>query len=484
MGKTRILAGPVAAALAAVLGVGACSNDDNPSSTGAATAPDSRSAPESLAVPDSATPATESTDEEQSDTTLPTLLPTAPERERVDLEPPTFSNPTTIDNPLFPISDLHSAILLGNNEGRPIKVETTLLAEPKTIEIDGERIDTLQSQFMAYEDGRIHEVAIDWYAQADDGSVWYLGEDVYNYEDGVVADTNGSWMAGTDGPVAMIMPADPHVGDVSRPENIPGVLLEEVTVNQVGVTVNGPRGPVEGAIVAEENHTLEGVYEDKYFAPGYGEFFSGVGDSLEGMSIAVPTDAQPGPVPGELESLSEGALAVFNAAEAGDWEVAAGSVDTMNTAWAMYQANASVPRMLGVQMDRALLALGGDAMVPAVDDRNVEGARNAALDVAQAGLDLQLQFRPATEIDRARFELWALQLVADAGRLEAVPGFVAGDVTTLEWTWDRVTHTLDAAAVADIEAQLAELRAVADDEDVAAAAKLAPHLVETVAALP
>ena len=44
------------------------------------------------------------------------------------------------------------------------------------------------SQFVAYGDGRVLEVARDYYAQADDGSVWYFGEDVDNYEDGVVVD--------------------------------------------------------------------------------------------------------------------------------------------------------------------------------------------------------------------------------------------------------------------------------------------------------
>ena len=217
---------------------------------------------------------------------LPTLLPMASESERIDLGQPTFSNPTVVDNPLFPISNLHSAILLGNNEGHPIKIETTLLARPVMIDVDGQQIAALASQFVSYEDGRIHEVAIDWYAQDDDGNVWYLGEDVFNYADGVVEDTHGTWMAGRDGaPVAMIMPADPVGGEVFRPENIEGVLIEEVTISAVDVTVEGPTGPVEGAIIAQENHALDGVYEDKWFAPSYGEFFSGVGDSLEGIAV-------------------------------------------------------------------------------------------------------------------------------------------------------------------------------------------------------
>ena len=150
-----------------------------------------------------------------------TTTPTAPKADRVDRSEPSFSNPTEVDNPLFPISDLHSAILIGNDEGHLLKIETTLLPDPKVIAWKGKRVKTLVSQFVSYLDGRMHEVALDWYAQADDGSVWYFGEDVFNYEDGVVADTNGTWIAGKDGPPGMIMPVDPQLGDAFRPENIP-----------------------------------------------------------------------------------------------------------------------------------------------------------------------------------------------------------------------------------------------------------------------
>ena len=83
---------------------------------------------------------------------------------------------------------------------------------------------------MAYSGGRLKEVALDFYAQADDGSVWYLGEDAFSYEDGLLNDLAGTWIAGKEGPVAMIMPASPQVGDAFRPENIAGLVFEEVTV--------------------------------------------------------------------------------------------------------------------------------------------------------------------------------------------------------------------------------------------------------------
>jgi hypothetical protein len=409
--------------------------------------------------------------------------PTAPDSQRADLVEPTFSAPTAVDNPLFPISDLHSAILLGNDEGNPLRIETVLLPEPKVIEVDGQRVETLVSQFVSYLDGRIHEVALDWYAQDDAGNVWYFGEDVFNYEDGVVADTDGTWIAGEDGPPGMIMPADPEVGQAYRPENIPDLVFEEVTVKTLDLTVDGPRGPVTGAMVGTENHLLEGNYEDKTFAPGYGEFTSGVGGNLEALALAVPTDGQSGGVPPQLEAVSRGAVEIFAAAGSGDWEAATHALDAMTAAWEAHRGTGTVPPLLDVQMGQALDALRGNALMPAVADRNPEGARNAALDVEMAALDLELQYRTPTEVDLGRFDVWANQLAIDSASDEADAGQVAGDVSSLEWIWDRIAHSVGQADVDEVESQLTELRAAADAEDTGAAAEAAPRFVETVAGL-
>jgi hypothetical protein len=410
--------------------------------------------------------------------TDPTPNPTAPRSERVDIKRPTFSNPTKIDNPLFPIGDLRSAVLLGNDGGDLLKIETTLLSERKTVEWNGKKVKTLVSQFVSYLDGRIHEVALDWYAQADDGAVWYFGEDVFNFEDGTVADTNGTWLAGKDGPAGMIMPADPQVGTVYRPENIPGLVFEEVTVKETGLTVAGPRGAVTGAIVGEENHPIEGNYEDKTFAPGYGEFRSGVGSNLEALAVAVPTDAQQAPVPAELDAISRGATAVFDAAAAGDWATASSALDGMQSAWATHRVSANVPPLLDTQMTRALEALRGDALVPAVAAQNIEGARAAALGVSQAAVDLQLPFRPVTETDRARFEIWTRRLIADSGAAAPDAGNVAGDVAALRRVWDRFGHAVDTSAARDVEARLKDLAAAAKKEDVDKAAAGAQRLFD------
>src|SRR5207344_3166673 len=217
-----------------------------------------------------------------------TLGRLAPETRRVDLVAPSFPDPTTITNPLFPIGELQSALLLGKLYGKPWRAETNLLPGTKIVEWNGQQIETLRSQFVAYLNGRIFEVAVDLYAQADDGSVWYFGEDAYTYEHGRVVDTEGTWLAGVNGPPAMIMPGHPKVGDVYRAENIPGLVFEQVTVERIGVTVNGPIGPVSGAMIGQELHMDEVRLEDKTFAPGYGELFSGGGRTFEANALAVP----------------------------------------------------------------------------------------------------------------------------------------------------------------------------------------------------
>jgi hypothetical protein len=399
-------------------------------------------------------------------------LPIAPERDRVDLARPSFSNPTAVTNPLHPSGSVGSVLMLGRVDRLPFRTEVTLLPETKTIRIGGRRVEALVSQYVAFLDGRIQEVALDWYAQADDGSVWYLGEDVFNYENGVVADNEGTWLAGKDGPAAMIMPADPQVGDVYRPENIPGVVFEEVTVKAVDQTVRGPRGPVAGAIVVEELHQ-DGTYEDKIFAPGYGEFLTGKGGEVEAVALAVPTDALPGPPPVELTALTTGAESIFDAARRKDWQAASATLDSMLAAWDAYRTG-GVPPLLDAQLGTALSFL-----VAGVDARQPADTCQAALDVARAALDLQLRHRPVAEIDRARMGLWADQVVVDAAARRR--GAVVGDAATLEWVWDRIAHTVDAPTGRTIESQLRNLGAAADAASFKRASAVAARLRSTLA---
>jgi hypothetical protein len=392
-------------------------------------------------------------------------LPLAPESKRVDIKAPTFSNPTEITNPLFPISRLRSVVFSGRIDGKPFHTETTLLPETRIIEWSpGQTVRARVSQYFAYINGRVEEVAIDYYAQADDGSVWYLGEEVNDYDaNGFVDSTLGSWLAGREGPPEMIMPADPKVGDVHRAENIPAIAFEEVAIKTIGRTVNGPAGRVKGAMVARELHD-DGIYSDKVFAPGYGEFFTGDKGEVEALALAVPTDALNGPVPVELKRLSRAATRVLRATRSGRWRSAAIGLRAATRAWAAYRRQ-PVPPRLEPEMNRAIRALR-----VAIDKRAPARAGSAAIDVGQSMLDLELRYRPPADIDLARFRLWAEQALVDATAGDV--GAVRGDVTTMEWIRDRFAARLGPANLTAIDAHLARLReSVADGNRDLKAAK-------------
>lgn len=131
-------------------------------------------------------------------------------------------------------------------------------------------------------------------------------------------------------------------------------------------------------------------------------------DDVEALALAVPTDAIAGSVPRELTTILNGADAVFAAASSRRWPAASATVGRVSAAWAAYRARGVPPRLIA-PTDTALEALGR-----AVAARATPRTRNAALDLAQATLDLELRHLPPARIDRARFDLWLRQVVIDA----------------------------------------------------------------------
>ena len=374
----------------------------------------------------------------------------------VDTEPPVFSNPTEITNPLFPTGELAQVIQLGDEGGETLRVELTFLEETRTIEVDGTPIEAVVSQYVAYGGGRIVEVALDFYAQADDGSVWYLGEEVDNYgEDGKIADHEGAWLAGTDGPPGMIMPADPQVGDVYHPENIPDLVFEMVTVLETDLTVDGPRGSVDGAIRTEEV-LMDGAVEHKTFAPGYGEFSAGAEDELATVAIAVPIDA------GTDQAVSDAALELTELARAlfdhpDDPEAATAVTDAADAL-----AELDVPPLLADEVSAASAAV--------TDAGDAAALQSAAVGAMQAAMDIQLLDAEVADVDLGRLDAWARQAIVDATAEDGAG--LRGDAATLETIGAR--SDFGSAASAAIQA----LRAAAESGDFEAAADAVMALLE------
>jgi hypothetical protein len=341
---------------------------------------------------------------------------------RIDRAIPSFSDPTTITHPLFPATRAHQVIQLGREGKAALRVEVTTLRGTRPIRWRGRDVETVVSQFLAYSDGRILELARDHYAQADDGSVWYFGEDVFNYDHGVVKDTKGSWLAGRDGPPGMIMPPHPRVGDVYHSENIPGLVFEKDTVQRTGVAVQGPRGRVGGAIAIEEQPMGEGP-EHKLFAPGYGEFRAAAAGELVHVALAVPIDGARAPEPPQLATLERSVDAAFSAGRAGAWPAARSASASAAAAWRDLRPG-TVPPRLRSATTRALVALRRSIA------RSEPGAAAAALAATTTVLDLALQYRPVAAVDQARLSVLERRVLLDREAGDA--GAVAGDRTVID----------------------------------------------------
>ena len=401
----------------------------------------------------------------------PTLLPPtpcgtstgkgcAPDSDRVDLQRPRFTHPTDITNPLFPISTLESAVLLGKVDGKPFRSETTLLPETATVDWDGQRIEVALSQYVAYLDGRIQEIALDRYAQADDGSVWYLGEDVFDYEDGSIAVSEGTWLAGRDGPPAMIMPAHPQPGQAFRAENVTGVVFEELRVRDVDLIVDGPSGKVPGAVTMDELHVDGVTISGKTFAPGYGEFLTLDKPDVEALAIAHGTDRRPGPTPDPITHLVTAAWGFLEQLRLEDWEAAARGAALVRADRGALQ-DATLPPLVLDQLDVAIHDLQR-----ATTAKDPDAGADAAIRVAQSALDLQLLTRApvAVDIERVHLHAQALRVAAAAGDK---PG-VNAEIAVLGWLADRVGGRLRAADQAELEGRLRELRLSPNPADTAA----------------
>ena len=406
-------------------------------------------------------------------------LPVSPENKRVDLKKPVFSNPTKIDNILFPVTNLKQAILLGNDDGRPLQVVYTLLPESKNRIIDwnGGKVETRTIQYLAYFDHRLIEYAYDWYAQADDGSVWYFGEEVFNLSEGVLTDKHGTWLADKDGPVAMIMPANPKTGDVYRVENIPGVAFEEVAVKSINQTIEGPLGKVSGCMIGSQLHD-NGSYSDKIFCPNYGEFFTEKDLDLEALAIAIPADTLNKKIPIQLSSLSDSVFNIYNALEKNDWKSIQNEVRNIKTQWSTLHYNSDkISNKFIAKMNRAIKNIDGDELEPASLAQHKIGTMSGAIDIAFSSLDIAMRYSSSTDIDIARIPVWSMKTIIDANALEH--GFLLSDVKALELLFERVEYAMNNNEAKKMSSFVKDLRLAVDAEDYNKVKSIAQEMLKT-----
>lgn len=185
-----------------------------------------------------------------------------------DIDPADYSASTVITNQYFPLPAGKRYIYEGTTEEGDERVEEMRLNE--TITIMG--VECVVVNFKAFIDDELIEEAWDWYAQANDGTVWYFGEAVDNYEDGVLANHDGAWKAGVDGALpGIIMLAEPVRGKKYREEFYEGEAEDEAQIIHTNKDVTIDLGTFENCITTRNWTKLEpGIIEQKIYAPGVG----------------------------------------------------------------------------------------------------------------------------------------------------------------------------------------------------------------------
>jgi len=149
-------------------------------------------------------------------------------------------------------------------------LRTAMPDKHKTFKIGKQTVVALAVEDREWEDGALAEVALDYFAQADDGTVCYLGEDVDEYKDGKIVGHEGSWMLGkeTKKP-GVILPGNPKVGDKFRSEDVSSSVREDDEVISLTESVTVPAGTYQNCIKVRE-HLADGATEYKYYAAGVG----------------------------------------------------------------------------------------------------------------------------------------------------------------------------------------------------------------------
>jgi len=187
-------------------------------------------------------------------------------------EQPSFSKPGTIDNRYLPLSKFKRCELRGVAEdGTKERTVRTVLARTRAFAVAGKRVEAVVLQDNAYEDDKLVETTLDYFAQADDGTVYYFGEQVKNLKNGKVVDTKGTWLYGKDTDrLGVAMPARPRLGQQWHFEDVPGLTTESNRVEEVNLRTKVGGRVLTDVIRVQEFIQPEGAVEYKLYAAGVG----------------------------------------------------------------------------------------------------------------------------------------------------------------------------------------------------------------------
>lgn len=187
------------------------------------------------------------------------------------VDPANFVNPLAIGDTVAP--NPYLLLVPGYTRVYEKGDETvTVTVTHDTVEIMG--VTCIVVRDIAEENGVLVEETDDWFAQDLAGNVWYFGEFVRNYEDGVLHDLEGSFRAGVDGAKpGIVMTAAPQAGDVYRQEWSLNEAEDIAEVLGTAASESAPAASCDGTCLQNRDFSpLEpDTSEHKFYVPGIGE---------------------------------------------------------------------------------------------------------------------------------------------------------------------------------------------------------------------
>ena len=175
-----------------------------------------------------------------------------------------------VTNPWLPLQPGTTLTYEGTKDGEPARNTFHVTSETKVV--DGVTCRVVFDRLFL--NGKLAERTFDYYAQDDDGNVWYFGEDTVKLDDnGNLTDTEGSFRAGVDGAQpGVFMQAHPQIGRRFRQEWYEGHAEDQFKVVSRSAHVTVPYGSFNRALKTEERTDLEpDVLDNKYYVRGIGE---------------------------------------------------------------------------------------------------------------------------------------------------------------------------------------------------------------------
>lgn len=194
-----------------------------------------------------------------------------------DVAAATFTHPTIVDNDYWPLSFLPAAVYF--SESRDGCEINQVLVTGATRAGFGPPYDDLEA--IVVEDREwvdeectgeylLAEATADWYAQDDDGNIWYLGEDTVAWDDenGCLSDA-GAWEAGQDGAEAgVVILGSPAAGRSYQQEYYAGEAEDRAKVLRLNASVSIEFGDYRGCMKTKEYTPLSpGEVEHKFYCP-------------------------------------------------------------------------------------------------------------------------------------------------------------------------------------------------------------------------